>query len=158
MSSLQVQKKRNPPRIRCEPVISSASAKKNVKHEDPAESPLAKEVCLQRVEIEHTYQLTTSPRKLKMQLDRTREQLTRLKRKLKTSQQKCRRLTLRVQSLKSVRQCFKKKQLITLSSEQMLNQTIYDVPLALVKGIKYSPYIEISDHSQLLNGNSKENA
>ena len=103
------------------------------------------------MEIDHNYQLTTSPRKLKRELDKTKGQVISLKKKLKTSQQKSRRLKVKVKSLKAVVQCLKKKQLISSSCEQVLKQTFSGVPLALMKrmtsghksgkGVKYPPQL-----------------
>ena len=75
-----------------------------------------------------------------------------LRKRLKTSLQKSRRLKLKVQSLKTVVSHLKKKQLISTNCEQMLNQTFSGVPLALMKrmtfgkksgkGIKYPPELK----------------
>ena len=78
------------------------------------------------------------------------QQVSKLKKKLKVSQQKARRLKTKVKSLKSVVTQLKERKLISSSCEEMLTRNLSGVPIALLKrmtskagkGCKYSPELK----------------
>ena len=98
---------------------------------------------------DHQYHIVESPRKLKAQLEQSNAEVVGLKKKLKTSQQKSRRLRRRVKSLKAIVKVVCAKLLISSGCEAMLKQTFSGVPSELMKrmtsgkasgkGCKYSP-------------------
>ena len=78
------------------------------------------------------------------------QQVSKLKKKLKLSQQKARRLKTKVKSLKSVIIQLKERKLISSSCEEMLTRNFSGVPIALLKrmtskagkGCKYLPELK----------------
>ena len=78
------------------------------------------------------------------------QQVSKLKKKLKVSQQKARRLKTKVKSLKSVVSQLKERKLISSSCEEMLTRNFSGIPIALLKrmtsktgkGCKYSPELK----------------
>ena len=98
---------------------------------------------------DHQYHIVESPRKLKAQLEQSNAEVVGLKKNLKTSQQKSRRLRRRVKSLKAIVKVVHEKLLISSGCEAMLKQTFSGVPSELMKrmtsgkasgkGCKYSP-------------------
>ena len=128
------------------PIERSSSATPKVGTAEPH----PKKICVDQVlPSDHTYEIRESPRKLKTKLEKSSQHIMNLKRKLKASQQKTRRLRVKVKSLKTVVRCLRKKNLISLNCEEMLNKAISGVPLAVMKrmtsgrlsgkGCKYSP-------------------
>ena len=98
---------------------------------------------------DHQYHIVESPRKLKAQLEQSNAEVVGLKKNLKTSQKKSRRLRRRVKSLKAIVKVVHEKLLISSGCEAMLKQTFSGVPSELMKrmtsgkasgkGCKYSP-------------------
>ena len=82
--------------------------------------------------------------------EKHQKKMTKLKKKLKTTQQKAWRLKKRVTSLKSIVKQLKEKDLITSACEEMLERNFSDVPIALFKrmasnagkGCKYTPELK----------------
>lgn len=72
---------------------------------------------------DHQYHIVESPRKLKAQLEQSNAEVVGLKKNLKTSQQKSRRLCRRVKSLKAIVKVVHEKLLISSGCEAMLKQT-----------------------------------
>ena len=109
-----------------------------------------KRVCSPDVDSDHSNKHEDSPRKLKKQLSIINEQVISLKKKLKVSQQKSRRMKIRVKSLKTIVKQLQEKQLISSSCEEMLQRHFSSVPLAMLqwmnsksgKGCKYSPELK----------------
>ncbi len=92
----------------------------------------------------------SSPGKLRKKLNKANKNVTMLKKKLKMSQQKTRRLTIRVKSLKAITKQLREKNLITSNCEEVLERNFSGVPLAMLKrmnsksgkGCKYSPELK----------------
>eukprot|EP00112_Aurelia_sp_Birch-Aquarium-sp1_P014097 Seg3016.5 transcript_id=Seg3016.5/GoldUCD/mRNA.D3Y31 product="DNA transposase THAP9" protein_id=Seg3016.5/GoldUCD/D3Y31 len=83
-------------------------------------------------QIDHQYHIVESPRKLRKQLDASKQHIE-VKKKLKSSQQKSRRLKIKVKSLKTIVKHLREKQLISTGCEEMLKQTFSGVPLEMMK-------------------------
>ena len=82
--------------------------------------------------LDHLYSINNSPRSLRSQLNKGNEQISKLRRKLKTQQQKSRRLKSKVTSLKQVVNELKKT-LIPTNCQEQLNHSLSGVSLALMK-------------------------
>ena len=96
-------------------------------------------------------QCLSSPEELQQELEKKNAQIESLKKKLKSSQQKSRRLSGKVTSLKNIVKSLKQHHLISTNCEEMLNQTFSGVPLSLMKrmtakksgkGRRYSPVLK----------------
>ena len=88
-----------------------------------------------RISNEHAYSLSHSPRKIKKKLDYAYTKLDLLKKKLKASQQKRRRLQANVISLKSVIKCLKEKSLISSHCESILHESLSGTALDLMERV-----------------------
>ena len=110
------------------------------------EGPPPKKLCLEAAQP-----VVTSPGKMQKQLEKSNTTILPLKKKLKQSQQKSRRLKKKVTDLKGVVKQLRKQNLISSKCEEMLDQTFSWVPLPLIKrmtseksgkGNKYSPELK----------------
>ena len=100
----------------------------------------------------HSYYINESPRTLKKKLDKSMISLTKAKKRLKISQQKLHRLKIKVCSLRAVVKHLSKREMISDSCKDQLNQTLSGVPLVLIKrltsgkksgrGCKYPPALK----------------
>lgn len=100
------------------------------------EEPSPKRIC----HADHSYCNEDSPKKLRRDLQKLRRDLQKsnakviaLQKKIKAQQGKLRRWRLKITSLKTVVKHLKKKQLISPSCEEILNQTVSGIPLELMK-------------------------
>jgi len=84
---------------------------------------------------EHAYSLPHSPKKIKKKLDYAYTKLDLLKKKLKASQQKRRRLQANVMSLMSAIKCLKEKSLISSNCESFLHESLSGTALALMERV-----------------------
>ena len=83
--------------------------------------------------MDHDYNINKSPRKIKQQLDKSNDEIIKLRKKLKNKQQQARRMKLRVKHLKTVVKDLRQRNLITSACEEMLNTTFSGVPRELMK-------------------------
>ena len=83
--------------------------------------------------FDDTHHDQESPGELHQQLNESNEKVFSLKRKLKVSQQKSRRLKKKVTSLKTIVRQLRQDNLISSNCEDMLNQTFSGLPLSLMK-------------------------
>ena len=148
---MQETSKRKPPSARsCSVESTSVNAREKVSEE---EGPAPKRICLEAGDTNHL-QNEDSPTgiQLKNELNKSHQTIYSLKKKLKVSQQKSRRLKTKVKSLKTVVKQLREKHLISSSCEEMLQRSFSGVPLALLKrmtsakksgkGLKYSPELK----------------
>eukprot|EP00795_Rhopilema_esculentum_P005624 gene5624-10836_t len=90
---------------------------------EQTDGPSPKKVCAGKLlGNDQMYYISDSPRKLKARLDRSSQQVQQLERKLKLSQQQCRRLKVRVNSMKTVVKQLRKKNLISSNCEEVLDR------------------------------------
>ena len=75
------------------------------------------------IQLDHQYAITASPRKLRKQLLAYRARNITVRHNLKINQQRARRYKKKVTSLKTVVESLRKKGLITVNCEEILNQT-----------------------------------
>ena len=114
--------------------------------DDECEPPPAKKIALDR-EVNELYTPTEEIDKIK-QVNHKKVEI--LKKKLKLSQQKARRLKKRNTSLKGIVKQLKERDLISSACEEMLQRNFSEVPVALFKrmssnsgkGCKYSPQLK----------------
>ena len=85
-----------------------------------------KKICIDQVlPSDHTYEIQESPRKLKTKLEKSSQEIINLKRKLKASQQKTRRLCVKVRSLKTVKKRSRKE--LKLNEKPWINSKIQNM-------------------------------
>jgi hypothetical protein len=84
---------------------------------------------------DHCYSTTNSPRSIKRKLDSAVTQANKIKKRLKCSNAKVRRLRRKVQSLSEIVTDLKKKEMISSGCENLLNSTFTGVSLAVMKRI-----------------------
>ncbi|CAL4130465.1 unnamed protein product [Meganyctiphanes norvegica] len=85
-----------------------------------------------RIELEHSYVIKDSPRKI---IKRSNQKIFDLKRKLNVSQQRVRRHRQKVKSLKTVIKHLKSEHKISSTCEEMLKETVSGVPLEIMQRI-----------------------
>ena len=116
-------------------------------HEFIVEQPQEKS-CLDAVSADNIDPYHESLRKLRQELNTSKKKIALLKKKLKVSQQRNRRLGKKVTSLQDIVKQLRHHNLISSNCEEMLCQTFSGVPLALMKkmstkksgkGSKYTP-------------------
>ena len=93
-------------------------------------------MCFDDGDNDHNHNSKDSPSKLKQEFNRVNQHVVSLKKKVKVSQQKSRRLKTKVTSLKTIVKQLRKKQLISSSCEEMLKRNFSGVPLVMLKRIK----------------------
>eukprot|EP00795_Rhopilema_esculentum_P003236 gene3236-1558_t len=110
--------------------------------------PPTKRRILECVKADHTYSSTETFNSLAKKLSSCKSHINLLKKKLKCSNQKSRRLKNNIKSLKSVVKALRNKNMISSNCEERLNKGISGVPLAIIKrliskkrgnGCKYPP-------------------
>lgn len=84
-------------------------------------------------DIDHSYCTSESPKSLKRKLVEAHDHIDALRKKLKNTQQKTRRLRKKVTSLKDVVNMLKDKNHISSNGAEMLMKTFPDVPSKIMK-------------------------
>ena len=86
-----------------------------------------------RLRLEHSYYIDESPKTLKTKLIKADNTISAMKKQLKFSQQKTRRLSKKVASLQAIVKSLRNKRLVTPDGAEMLERTFSRVPLAVTK-------------------------
>ena len=125
---LQCTKKRKQPKERLLPPDADIQC---------AKEPMAEEMTTRSdisiIQTDHTYFTKESPRAMKHKLDVTSAKLCEMKKRLKVSQQKTRRLHKKVDSLKTVVKSLQDKQLVSNNGADVLSKTFSGVPSEIMK-------------------------
>ena len=94
----------------------------------PVKSP-----SLSVIQADHTYWTSESPRSLKRKLNLACDNLTTMKKRLRCTQQKTRRLRTRVDSLETVVRSLQDKHLVSGNGADLLSKTFSGVPSEILK-------------------------